>query len=198
MIALTFDDGPAKSTSRIVDLLDTYNSQATFCVVGNRIADNAEILKETIAGGNEIAIHTWSHQNLSKLSEEEVRSEISKAADALEKYTGYTSSLLRPPYGNTNATVEQVCRDEDLAIIKWSVDTEDWKTKDANSTFEWIKTHAEDGAIILCHDIHSQTADAMELAIPWLIEQGYQIVTVSDMFEANGRSLQPGSIYRHL
>lgn len=191
-IGLSFDDGPAKATLRILDTLKKYNARATFCVVGNRVSSRIDIVKAAISQGCEIATHTWDHKNLKLLSKDEVREQIKHTIDKVKELTGYEIKMLRPPYGNVNDTVKEVCTELGVYIANWSIDTEDWKTKNAQMTYDSIMKDAKEGAIILCHDLYQTTADAMERVIAELSKK-YDIVPV---FELLGDP-QAGHVYRH-
>lgn len=181
MLALTFDDGPGKYTSELLDILEKYNVHATFFVLGNMIGKREGVVKRTVSAGHEIGIHTWDHSTLTKLGKEDIRQKIMSVSSLLEDVAGYTPRLMRPPGGGYNDDVKAVCAEEGLLIVRWNVDTEDWKTRDSDATYNAIMKDAKDGAIILCHDIHEQTVAAMDRTIAALLNEGYQLVTVSEL-----------------
>lgn len=195
-IALTFDDGPSQSTLRILEVLKQYGGKATFCVVGSRLGSRTDILKRVAEEGHEIASHTWCHKDLNKLSEEEVLEELKSVNQLVYETTGKTVAFLRPPYGNANEIVKQAAIRENMAIVRWCVDTRDWKTKDPEATYKAIVEEAKDGDIVLCHDLYSATADAMELVIPKLIEDGFELVTVSELIGSLPNGIEAGKSYR--
>lgn len=195
-IALTFDDGPSQSTLRILEVLKQYGGKATFCVVGSRLGSRTDILKKVAEEGHEIASHTWSHKDLNKLSEEEVLEELKSVNQLVYETTGKTVAFLRPPYGNANEIVKQAAIRENMAIVRWCVDTRDWKTKDPEATYKAIVEEAKDGDIVLCHDLYSATANAMELVIPKLIEDGFELVTVSELIGSLPNGIEAGKSYR--
>lgn len=197
MIALTFDDGPSKNTTHIVELLRFYNSRATFYVVGNRISSYADTIRYCADQGNEIGIHTWEHAKLTVLSPQEISDQLTRTEEAVEQYAGVSCASVRPTGGACNDTVKQVAGQLGYYLVNWSVDTEDWKTRDADSTYNTIMSEASDGAIILCHDLYDSTASAMDRAIPDLIAQGYQLVTVSELMSYRDGGAVPGSLYNH-
>lgn len=196
MIALTFDDGAAKSTITILDLLEEYGGRATFFVVGNRVKGNADILKRAASLNCEIANHTWSHKQLTTLSEQQIRDELTKTSDAIKEYVGVDCVLLRPPYGSVNKNVKEVAISLNMPIALWCVDTLDWKTKNAQSTYDTIMKEAKDGDIILCHDLQPSTAEAMKKAIPELSKK-FQLVTVSELLTNSKDGMKAGSVYRN-
>ncbi len=196
LIALTFDDGPyGDVTNRILDVVEQYAEHGvhvTFFALGSQAEKFPNTVKRAAELGCEVANHTYSHKNLTKISESERTSQVEDAADIVENITGIRPALLRPPYGAKNDEVRATVR---YPMILWSIDTLDWKTRDTDSTVaEALK--AGDGDIVLMHDVREDTAAAAEQIIPALIEQGYKLVTVSEMFEAKGIALEGGSTYR--
>ncbi len=181
MIALTFDDGPAKATSSIIDLLVQNGGKGTFFIVGERIENNTEVIQKMIDNGMQIGCHTENHENLKKLDDSGRRSQITQMTDTIKELFDYDITILRPPGGNTNDEVNALCRDLGLAVINWSIDTLDWKTKDPDATYDAILDNVKDGDIILCHDLYTQTGEAMERVIPALAERGFKMVTVSEL-----------------
>lgn len=195
MIALTFDDGPSNNTTHIVELLRFYNSRATFYVVGNRVSTYASTIQYCAGQGNEIGIHTWEHAKLTVLSPQEISDQLTLTEQAVEQYAGVTCASVRPTGGACNDTVKQVAGQLGYYLVNWSVDTEDWKTRDADSTYNAIMSGAYDGAIVLCHDLYESTATAMDRVIPELIAQGYQLVTVSELLSYRDGGAVPGTLY---
>ena len=195
MIALTFDDGPGPGTRRILRALEAVDGRATFCMVGDRVADYAQTARMVAAQGSEIATHSLTHPNLAKLSAGEVRAELEKSIAAIEETTGVRPSVLRPPYGSTSPAVQQICRELGVVIANWNVDTEDWRVRDAETILNHVLDNARDGAIVLCHDLYPETAAAMERAVEALAEQGYQLVSVSELLEARAGGGSAGKIY---
>ncbi len=198
-IALTFDDGPSKTvTPKLLALLERYGVHASFCIVGNRIAGKEDIVRAIVAGGNDIVNHTWEHINLMEVTPEEAKESLQKTNQTVYDLTGYTIRLVRPPYGHANQSVQQTCAELDLSLIRWSIDSEDWKSHDAQSIFDICSSQAADGYIILCHDLYDSTYEAMELLIPYLLEQGYDLVTLSELFESAGVTPVAGEVYRFI
>lgn len=193
MIAFTFDDGPyTKVDKRILDVLESNGGRATFFIVGSRVDDYKETLTRIYTTGSEIGNHTYNHKNLEKLPPEEVLAQIEMTNDAVEAVTGYRPKLVRVPYGAYQGEVAELVN---YPIIQWNVDTEDWKNKDKTSALASILSHAKDGNIILMHDLYPSTAEAFEEAVPQLIAQGFQLVTVSEMYAAKGIGMEPGKVY---
>ncbi len=192
MIALTFDDGPGKYSRDFADLLAKYNGHGTFFVLGINVPNFDQSLKYVYELGNEIASHTYSHKNLNIQSAETVRSEIEKADQAVYDAIGAYPSLIRAPYGNAN---ESVIRIADRPIIKWNLDTEDWKSRNAEAVKKEILDHVADGDIILMHEIYESSYDGLALALEALSEQGYQFVTVSELMQYRGVTPEADTYY---
>lgn len=193
MIALTFDDGPNNATtSRILDILEANNSVATFFVVSRRIEQDAEILKRMDRLGNQIGNHTANHKDLTKISSEQIKTELNIVNDKLKKIIGKEASIVRVPYGATNDNVKASVG---YPIIMWNIDTKDWQSKNAKSTEKEVLSKVKDGDIILMHDLYTSTANACEVIIPNLIEQGYQLVTIDELFYYKGIELKNGNRY---
>ena len=191
MLALTFDDGPSAHTQRLLDIFAANGGKGTFYVVGNMLDGRADTLRRMASDGHEIGGHSWSHRQLTKLSEEELTDQLMNTRAKIYDITGVDARTMRPPYGSCNADVKAKAGELGIALINWSVDTLDWKYKDANIVYKAVMDGAKDGAIILCHDLHKTTVDAMERAIPDLIAQGYQLVTVTELL---GGTI-PGTLY---
>lgn len=193
MVALTFDDGPGgESTIRILDALKKYNAHATFFVVGSNIDKYADIIKREAAEGSEVGNHTNSHAQLTKLDTDGILSEVNGVKEKVMQLTGQSVVPIRPPYGAVDDNVMAAISDP---VILWSIDTLDWKTRDAQSTIQNIQSSVYDGAIILMHDIYSTTADAAVNIIDWLHSQGYQMVTVSELGYYRRGGLKTGVRY---
>lgn len=193
MVALTFDDGPGgESTIRILDALKKYNAHATFFVVGSNIDKYADIIKREAVEGSEVGNHTNSHAQLTKLDTDGILSEVNGVKEKVMQLTGQSVVPIRPPYGAVDDNVMAAISDP---VILWSIDTLDWKTRDAQSTIQNIQSSVYDGAIILMHDIYSTTADAAVNIIDWLHSQGYQMVTVSELGYYRRGGLKTGVRY---
>jgi peptidoglycan/xylan/chitin deacetylase (PgdA/CDA1 family) len=182
-IALTFDDGPsAKNTPRLLDMLAKRNVKATFFVIGRCVAEYPNLVKRTVQEGHEIANHSWSHPDLARRSEEAVRSELQKTHTAILQASGEAPVLFRPPYGSfTERQRRWVNQEFGYKTIMWDVDPLDWKRPGASVVAERIFAATRPGSIVLAHDIHEQTIDAMPRVIDGLLAKGYKFVTVSEL-----------------
>ncbi len=178
-IALSFDDGPlAKTTPKILNELKKRNVIATFCVVGIQINDYPNILKNTVANGNEISNHTYNHKVWKQLTSKQVNDEIDKTNILIKQISGYDCKTVRPPYGiYTKQTLEFV----KFPLLLWSVDPEDWKYRNSETIIKNVVSIAKDGDIIILHDIHQSTADAIGPIIDILTDKGFAFVSVSQM-----------------
>ena len=195
MVALTFDDGPSKHTNRLLDAFAAHGGKGTFFVVGNIIENRTEALKRMVAEGHQIAGHSWDHRQLTKLSSTDLTDQIMNTRAKIYDVTEIDTTMIRPPYGSYNDEVKQVCTDLGIVMVNWSLDTLDWKYKDAGKIYNTIMSDVKDGDIILCHDLHSTTVDAMERVIPALIEKGYQLVTVSELLSYSDKTVSAGNVY---
>ena len=199
MIALTFDDGPSEYTERLLNVLKEYGGKATFCVQGQNVEKYADIVRRAVAEGHEIASHTWNHKKLTEVSASTVRSQLQRTNDIVKEVTGgYQIKVLRPPYGSVNKTVRNICKEMDMVIAHWKLDTLDWDTRSTSKTYRAIIRGAENGAIVLCHDLYSSTASAIEQVVPELVAKGYQLVTVSELLSFHKDGAQPGTVYAYL
>ena len=192
MVALTYDDGPSIYTPRILKILKENDSVATFFVVGNRVPTYSDTVKTACDMGCEIGNHTYEHKCLTRLSEAEVRRQISRTNKNVKKVTGQTPVIVRPTGGATNPNVKQWVG---MPSIIWSIDTLDWKTRNADSTKKAVLDHVKDGDIVLMHDLYSATATASETIIPELVKRGYQLVTVSELAECRGGMQETGAYF---
>lgn len=195
MVALTFDDGPSKTTTKILDILEQYDARATFCVVGYLLDDYADTLRRAVSQGSEIASHTWSHKSLTSLSDGDIKKDLTRVNDAVREITGVTPVFVRPPYGSYNTRVKTVAGSMDMSLAYWSIDPRDWETRNAQSTYNAVMRDVKDGSIILCHDSQPSTGTAMEKIIPELIARGYQLVTLSELIKYSTGSIDAGKIY---
>ncbi|MCD8011176.1 MAG: polysaccharide deacetylase family protein [Lachnospiraceae bacterium] len=182
-VALTFDDGPqTNSTNAILDVLEEYDVHATFFIVSENVSSNSDTLKREVELGCELGTHTMSHADLTSLDDDAFEEEVSGSISQIEEASGGEVTLIRPPYGSLNDEVREKL---ELPIILWSIDTLDWKTRDASKTYKKVKKQVseEGGDILLFHDIYDETATAIEDVVPWLIKKGYKLLTVSELYE---------------
>ncbi len=205
-IALTFDDGPsATETPRLLDMLARRKIHATFFVVGRNVVKKPEIVRREVAEGHEIGNHSWSHARFTELPWSGVRQELLKTHQAVIAATGVAPRLLRPPFGKVAFTEEQearVYREFGYKTIYWFADPYDWKEPGSKIVAQRILSLVRPGAIILAHDIHKGTVDAMPEVLDRLLAQGYKFVTVSELIALEkaeptvSGSVRPGPMNR--
>ena len=190
VVALTFDDGPnATTTPQALDILAKYKIKATFFIQGQNISGNEAILKRMQAEGHEVGNHSWNHPVLTQLSLEDAKKQITDTEAAITNVLGKSSKLMRPPYG---AISDDIRNSLDLSFIMWDVDSLDWKSKNEAAILTEIQRQATDGSIILMHDIHQTSVNALPNVIEYLQGQGYSFVTVSELL---GNHVKPHEIY---
>lgn len=192
-VALTFDDGPGPYTATLLDELAARGAPATFFLVGRNVAKYPELVAREAAQGNALGNHTWDHAWLTKLSADDVAAELDQTSAAIQAAAGLTPTLVRPPYGAYDDQALEVLAARGDAAICWSVDTEDWKNRDAGVTTQRALEAAAPGSIILMHDIHPSTVEAVPGIIDGLRAAGYTLVTVPQLLGAT----TPGQVYRH-
>lgn len=178
-IALTFDDGPhPKVTMQILKTLEKYDAKATFFLVGQEVKKYPEIVKATFEAGHEIGNHTYNHSKLTTLPLKQMRLQIQSTDSIIKATIGQNATVFRPPYGAYNKTV---INQLNVPLTMWTIDTLDWKHRDPKKTVQAINKQVKNGSIILMHDIHQTTADALETILSTLQKQGYEFVTVSEL-----------------
>lgn len=192
-IALTFDDGPGVHTGRLLNILNSYGAKGTFFVVGRSIDRNPGVIQRMANEGHEIGGHSWSHPQFTKLGEADISSQITDTRNKIFGVAGVDSVLVRPPYGSVNQTARNVGASLGCSYINWSVDSLDWKSRNVEAIRYEILSNVKNGSIILCHDIHKTTVDAMEVIIPELQAKGFKFVTVSELLGTT----TPGMVYYH-
>src|SRR5215831_12002338 len=182
-IALTFDDGPSATlTPKLLDLLAAHHIKATFFVIGENVAEHPEIVARAAREGHEIANHSWSHPNFAKMSDESVRRQLQQTDDAIKSATGKRPTLLRPPYGSITARQKRWIHNEfGYGIILWDVDPYDWKRPGPAVVRSRILKETGPGSIVLSHDIHPGTIEAMPSTFDELEAKGFKFVTVSEL-----------------
>ncbi|NYB73593.1 polysaccharide deacetylase family protein [Sedimentibacter hydroxybenzoicus DSM 7310] len=195
MIAITYDDGPSIYTTEILNTLKENNSVATFFVLGSQVHGNKDILNRMIEEGNQIGNHTYNHKNLTTISYEELYKQIQGTDDLVYIATGYTPTVMRPPYGSTS---EELNKKIQKPIIQWSIDTRDWENRNAGIIVENILKDVKDGDIILMHDLYDSTVQASEIVIPELIKRGFQLVTIDELSEYREIVFTAGVNYYHM
>ncbi|MDB4617387.1 polysaccharide deacetylase family protein [Verrucomicrobiales bacterium] len=183
VIAITFDDGPhPKNTPRLLKMLKDRNIKATFYVVGDMVSSYPDVLKQTAEAGHEIGNHTVTHATLSRLSTSGLRKELADAHRQIVEITGIAPRTMRPPGGAIKSSQREYMMEEfGYPTILWSVDPEDWKKPGVSLVASRLVKGAAPGGILLVHDLHSSTVDAMPSALDQLLAQGYRFVTLTEL-----------------
>ena len=192
MIALTFDDGPGEYTEELINCLVENNAKATFFMLGQNVEAYPEIAKELSDAGMELGNHSYSHPDLVTIGAEAAAQQVSNTDAALKAATGFEATVMRPPGGSFNDSVKAAINHP---LIIWSIDTRDWATKSEDQTYQVVMDNAQDGSVVLMHDIHEWSVKAAIRMIPDLIAKGFKLVTVSELAEAKGKTLQSGNAY---
>lgn len=181
VIALTFDDGPGPYTAHLLDVLDQYGAKATFFLIGSKVSSQANVVRSIHARGHQLGNHSWSHPELPKLPVDQIAGEIDRTNDAIKQATSVTPAILRPPYGAVNGLVLEQLRLRGMSSILWSVDTRDWADRNSDIVCSRAVAGARPGAIILMHDIHQTSVNAVPCILSALKQQGYSFVTVQGL-----------------
>lgn len=201
-IAITFDDGPhPQNTPRLLDMLRARNIKATFYVIGRSVEVHPQVVRRTVAEGHEIGNHSQTHRLLSKLGDSELRLEMARCRDAVSRAAGVEPRTMRPPYGGLLQRQREIVHAEfGYPVILWSVDPLDWKRPGPSVVTSRILAGASSGGIVLAHDLHGQTVDAMPATLDGLLRRGFKFVTVSQLLamktdaSADQAALAPSNI----
>ena len=200
-IALTFDDGPTGGSSgltvKLLDALKEHNAHATFFMCGYRIKDFHTHMDRYLGEGHEVGNHTMNHpmKTLKGQSSSFVHEEVDSNTDLIESYVGQKPTVMRPVGGAYDDNVKQCMKESGLPIINWSLDTLDWKNRDADIIYQKIVDNAQDGDIVLMHDLRQCTVDGVSRAMDTLADRGFAFVTVSELAAIKGVTLEPGEVY---
>ena len=191
LLCLTFDDGPGQYTDDLLNCLEENNAHATFFMLGQNVANYSEQVQHILKAGCEIGSHSYDHPNLKNLDLDSVKKQFTDTDDLLIKACGQAATVARAPYGEWN---QDIIDTVGKPFFTWSVDSRDWDYMDADLDYKSVmEGDLSDGSIILMHDIHQPTVEAAKRIIPELVAQGYKLVTVSEMAQAKGVTLQMAS-----
>lgn len=191
LVAITFDDGPSKYTSELVDILSENGVNATFFLVGGNINKYSDSVVKAYQAGNEIGIHTYSHTSFTKMTIDQIKNELTKTRTLLDGIDVDYSNIVRPPYGNINKNIQDSI---DTSFILWSVDTRDWESRNKDAVIAEVKKNISEGSIILFHDVYPTTIQAIKELLPELTNE-YEFVTVSELFVQNDKNLDENQKY---
>lgn len=193
-VAITFDDGPSNYTINLSKILINNKAHATFFFLGRSLESQADAVKEVFKAGHEIGYHSYNHTNLKRQTTEQISSEFRESNEILKSIIGTEFSLTRPPYGSINNSIKAAL---DTPFILWSIDTNDWRYRDCEYLYNYVLENIYDGAIILFHDTHKTSIEAIEKILPELYCQGYQVVTVSELANIKNTTLEKHVAYRY-
>ena len=196
LVALTFDDGPNPPfTLQILDILDAYNVQATFFLIGKNVEAYPELARKIVERGHQVGNHSYTHPDLLKLDREQVAQEIDATTAIIRSATGVSPRVFRPPHGFRDPVVLEKARERYLQVVQWSVMARDWRRPGAQVIADRIVQKVKNGSIILLHDgdgvnhggDRSQSVAATELIIKKLHAQGYRFVSVDELLASNNK-----------
>lgn len=194
LIALTFDDGPNPYiTVPLLNFLAQHNVPATFYVLGAEVQRHPNILRRMAAEGHQVGNHSFGHAEFTRVSADRRRSEYQQGAQAIYNVLGFMPSTTRLPYGSYNSTV---LAELTTPHIHWSIDPQDWRNRNAQYIANHVLERAQDGDIILLHDVYQSTYQATRLIVPALLEQGFVFVTIDQLLALRGEA-QAGEVVRH-
>lgn len=195
MVALTYDDGPSPTvTPRILKCLQDNGGRATFFMVGKQVIKSPDVLKQMVAQGCEVANHTYDHTLMTKVAPAELANQLVATNQVVSDACGISPVLMRPCGGAKTVEGMNIAGAISMPAILWSIDTLDWKTRDASQTVQTVLEKVKDGDIILMHDLYDATGEASETIIPELVKRGFQLVTVSELASYRGGMI-PGKSY---
>lgn len=193
LIAITFDDGPGQYTDKLIDGLNKLGAKATFFMVGRSVSGYSDTVRKAYLSGHQIGCHSWDHPELTSLSSSAVEKQFSKSYEAMDKICGEgTYYITRAPYGSSNSRVRSVV---DTPFIDWSVDPMDWDVLNAEKVKNHIVKYAQDGAIVLVHDIYNSSVNGALAAVEILMKQGYEFVTINELYRRRGVTLEDQKVY---
>lgn len=194
VVALTFDDGPRRSTTgELLDGLAQRGAHATFFLVGEMLEGNGDLVERMAAEGHQIGVHTYDHVWLTELSAVDFEKQVGRTRRLLTEMVGEGSYWLRPPYGGVDRGVEKRAGSP---VILWSVDPEDWDDKNVTRIVEHIVSNVRDGDIILLHDIYPSSVEAALQVVDRLQERGFLFATVEELAQLRHIELKEGEVYR--
>ncbi len=194
LVALTFDDGPKRSTTeKLLDGLSQRGVQATFFLIGAQVEGNEDLVRRMEAEGHQVGVHTYDHVTLTGLSRTDFDAQVGKTRGILTQVLGHNGFMLRPPYGKVDDSVRLWA---ESPVILWSVDPEDWHKRDVQREVTHITTQVKDGDIILMHDIFPESVEAALRVVDQLHRDGYAFVTVEGLLAARGVHPENGESVR--
>ena len=188
-LSITFDDGPNKyQTPKVLKILKKYNIKATFFVIGENVEYQKDILRQVHKEGHEIGNHFYTHDNINKLTKDQIRENIALNNELIYKTIGVKPKLVRPPYGIVNDNLKEVCGELNMSIIIWTddKDSKDWALTKDSEIINNLTKKVKNGDIFLFHDSNKKftnTLSAIDVIIPTLQKKGYKFVSVSTLLK---------------
>ncbi|WJZ02268.1 Peptidoglycan-N-acetylglucosamine deacetylase [Corynebacterium freiburgense] len=180
-VALTFDDGPGPYTPKLLDILRGYGVKSTFYLLGSSIPGDERVIRRMVLEGHEVGNHSMHHYEMTTLSPAEVYAEWHDTSELIYGVTGSRPKTARPPYGAADEVTYAQMERLGMAGVLWSIDPRDWADRNSALVCERIATEAHPGAIILLHDVHSTSVDAVPCIIERLAAKGYKFTTVTEL-----------------
>lgn len=194
-VAISFDAAwGADKTRQIMDICDSYNVKATFFLVGFWVEEYPEITKEINDRGFEIGLHSSTHPDMTKLSKDNQKLELSQNIDILKSVIGYSPTLFRPPFGAYNNALIESCKELGLKTIQWSVDSLDWKGISAENIASRVCERTENGSIVLFHNNSDNIINGLKMVLSFYEEKGFQAVPVGELIYQNSYTINQQGI----
>ena len=191
-VAITFDDGPGQYTARLLDMLDRLQVRATFFAVGTQIDRYPQLVQRELQAGHTVASHTWNHPQLSTLADSQIQQQIDSTNDAMRRAINRPARYLRPPYGDYDDRVLKLLAARQMSAVLWNVDTRDWADHNSDLVCHRAVNGATPGSIILLHDIHLTSVNAVPCIVEGLRARGFAMVTIEQLLGQG----EPGKVYR--
>ncbi len=192
-VALTFDDGPVKHTSDVLDALSARGARATFFVLGVMAKKRPDLLRRMIAEGDAVGNHSWNHPILLGLSAKETRSQFVRTEKVITAAIGDEAMLVRTPFGQQNKKIRRIVGSLGSPVILWNVDPQDWKVRKTTVVIRRVVKATKRNSIVLLHDVWPSTRAAVPAIIDKLQAKGFVLVTVPELL---GKP-RPGKVYLH-
>lgn len=187
LLAISFDASwGAEHTEEILATLEKYHVKTTFFLVNLWIDSYPDMVKDIDKAGHEIGLHSATHPHFTELSVEQMKEELTLNKNAIEELTNQCPAIFRPPYGDYNNTVIATASEMGLTSVQWSIDSLDWKGISAEEIADRIISAAAPGAIVLLHNNGEHTAEALNLFLPALLQEGYHIIPIGELLYPNG------------
>ena len=189
-VALTFDDGPHPvHTPRLLDLLREAGAAATFFVVGREAERHPGLIKRIVGEGHQLGNHSWSHPH--ETTPEGATDELGRTHNLLKAITGMDTTLFRPPYGREHGALAVEAMSRGYRTVMWSMDTNDWRVRDSSRLSEMVGERTKRGDIVLMHDIHGSTVDAVPDLLRRLANRGVRCVSVERLLDPGRAFVSP-------